>query len=272
MKTWTKTVCLTLCAGLLVGGAAAGLRADPTDDLKKQAQEAAKKQMDEQMKKLQPAGDKKPADGAGGMKPEDMAMMQEMMKLSMPTEQHKIIQNFAGTWNAEVKMWMDPSQKEPNVSNGVMKGTLLHGGRFLLAEFTSNFMGMDFTGTMTWGYNTIQKRYESTWFDSFGTYMLISQGQPSADGKTVTSTAQFSMPGPDGKLMDISQREKLVWVSADKYTMEMWHATKDQGEMKVMEITYTRAPEAKPAAAAPAVPAKPTTPSMPAVPTKPANH
>lgn len=237
MKKWTKTACLALCAGLLVSGVAAGLAGDPKDDLKK-AQDDLKKQVDDAKKKVTqpPAAPAAPA--PGGAADDPMAMMLEMSK---PVAEHDIIKNFAGTWKAEMKLWMDPTAKEPTESSGTMKGTLLHGGRYLLGEFTGTFAGAPFSGTMLWGYNRIEKRYESTWCDAWGTGILMSIGQPSADGKTVNTTASFRMPGPDGKLMEITQRERTTMVSKDKYTLEMWHGTKEQGEMKVMEITYTRA-------------------------------
>lgn len=227
MKTWTKAACLTLCAGLLVSGVAAGF-AGKDDDAKKKAQP--------------PAGDKP----AGGEDP----MMAAMMEMSKPVAEHEIIKNFAGSWDAEVKMWMDPSAKEPTVSKGKMKGTQLHGGRYLLGEFSGDFSGMPFSGTLMWGYNRVESRYESTWIDSFGTGILMATGKATADGKGVESTGTFRMPGPDGKtLMEITQREKTVMVSKDKYTLEMWHTMKGQGETKVMEITYTRAAAAAPGAA-----------------------
>ena len=246
MKTWTKAACLTLCAGLLVSGVAAGLRSDPKDDAKKKLEDA-KKQLEELKKGAQPAGD-------------DAAMWAAMLEMSKPVAQHEIIKSFAGTWKAEIKMWMDPTAKEPTVSSGAMKGTLVHGDRYLLGEFTGTFNNMPFSGSLTWGYNRIENRYESTWIDSWGTGLLMSTGQPTADGKTINSTGNFRMPGPDGKLMDITQRETITMVSKDKFTQQMWHGTKE-GEMKVMEITYTRTGDApKPVTAAPTVPAGLTMP------------
>ena len=182
-------------------------------------------------------------------------MMAMMLEMSQPVAQHEIIKGFAGTWNADVKMWMDPTSKEPTASKGTMKATSLHGGRYLTADYSGTMGEMPFTGTMTWGYNRVDGRYESTWLDSCSTAIFMSKGQATADGKGVESTGTFRMPGPDGKLMEITQREKIVMVSKDKYFMEMWHATKEEGEKKVMEITYTRTAEG----------ARPSAPTVPGV-------
>lgn len=179
----------------------------------------------------------KPSPAAAKPSADEMASM--MMEYSKPVAQHDIIRNFAGTWNADVKMWMDPNA-EPTVSKGVMKGTMLHGDRYLLGEFSGTFENMPFSGTLLWAYNRVEGRYESTWSDSWGTGIMMSTGLPSADGKTINSSGAFRMPGPDGKLVEVTQRETITMVSRDKYTQQMWHTTKDQGEAKVMEITYTR--------------------------------
>jgi hypothetical protein len=244
MKTWTKAACLGLCAGLLVSSVAAGLaNRDPQDELKK-AREQARKQVEDAKKKLtQPPA--KPGD-----KPTMGDEMAKMKELSKTVAEHDIIKNFAGNWHAEVKTW-EPSQTDPTSSKGTMKCRLLHGGRYLQGDFTGEFMGEPFSGTLMWAFNRVDARYESTWCDSISTGIMTATGHASADGKSVESTGTFRMPGADGKLMEITQREKTTMVSKDKYTLETWHGAKDQGEMKVMEITYTRFAEgAKPAAPA----------------------
>jgi hypothetical protein len=230
MKTWTKAACLTLCAGLLVSGVAAGL-GDPRDEAKK-ITDAAKKQADDILKAAQP-----PA----GMD-DPLAQMKEASK---PVAQHDIIKGFAGNWDADVKFWM--GAPEPVASKGTMKATLLHGDRYLLGEYTGEFGGK-FTGTLLWAYNRVDERYESSWCDSISSSILNLVGKPSADGKSVESTGTFRMAGPDGKPMEVTHREKTTMVSKDNYKLEMWHSTKEMGEMKVMEINYTRSAAAKPAA------------------------
>lgn len=261
MTDRTKLMLALMCTCAALGAPLA--HADPIADAKKAAQDAGKKAKDAADKAAQDAMGKgkeaaKPAAGA-----DDAAMWAAMEQMAKPGELHKIIQQFEGTWNAEVKYWMDPSVKEPSVSKGTMEAKLVHGGRFIMGDYKGSFsmpgpdgkmQEMPFTGTLNWGYNNMEKRYESTWNDSMSTGLMMSMGQASSDGKSVESTAEFKMPGPDGKLMNFKQREKVTMVSSDRYLTEMWHSDGTHGEMKVMEITYTRAGKAadKPAAAQPA--------------------
>jgi hypothetical protein len=251
MMVRRNAVLALLCCSALVVPA---VLADPASDAMKAGRDAAQKARD--------AADKAMKDAKDAAKPKDAsmdeaAMMAMYMEMAQPGEDHKIIQQFAGQWQAEMQMWMDPAQKEPRVSKGTLEVTPLHGGRYVRGEFKGTFdmpgpdgkmQSMPFTGTMLWGYNNVEKRYESTWMDSMSTGIMMSTGQASADGKSVESRAEFRMPGPDGKMATYKQRELVTMHSPDRYTMQMWHSgPMHEGEMKVMEITYTRAAASGPA-------------------------
>src|SRR2546423_10499528 len=61
------------------------------------------------------------AGASGQMTEADMnKMMAQMMELSKPSENHKLLADLAGTWDYTVKMWMNP---EPNAKPETYKGT-----------------------------------------------------------------------------------------------------------------------------------------------------
>lgn len=175
------------------------------------------------------------------MKMDDMtkAMMDQCIKDGTPGEAHRKMAELVGTWNAECKMYMDPT-KEPTVTKGKMVSKALWDGRYIVGEFTGDFMGKPFTGMMTWGYNNVEKRYESTWMDSMSTGTMFMTGTASPDFKTYTSSGDCAMNMPDGKKMPFKMREVIQIISPDKHTMTMYRSD-GTGEMKEMEITYTRA-------------------------------
>lgn len=243
-----------------VAGLSAALVADPMDEMKKKAEEAAK-QAAEKAKQAATDLTKK---GEHGAQPQidPKVMMENMAKaeaMNQPGDGHKIIAGFAGTWNAAVKFWM-PGQSEPMPSKGTMVATLIHGGRFLKGEYTGAFsmpgpdgkmMDMPFTGMMTWGYNTAAKQYESFWCDSMTTTPMHSKGTISADGKVITSLSESTAACMmTGGVETVKTTEIMTWVNADTYTMEMWMESPSTPKMKAMEITYTRAAAATPAAPA----------------------
>ena len=176
------------------------------------------------------ADDPKPQAGPG------QAEMEAMMKAATPGDAHKKLGAMAGTFNAEVKMWMQPGAP-PAGGAGVAENNWALDGRFLEQHFTGNFMGMPFTGMGFTGYDNIKKKYVGTWMDTMTTSMMISTGTANADGKsyTFTSTMDDPMTGKSSPVKEI-----VTVVDNDHHTLEMWGAGPDGKMFKTMEIAYTR--------------------------------
>jgi hypothetical protein len=166
----------------------------------------------------------------------EKAEMEAMMKAATPGDAHKKLGGLAGTWNAEVKMWMKPDAP-PTGGAGVAENTWALDGRWLEQHFTGTFMGMPFAGVGYTGYDNIKKKYVGSWMDSMSTSMMISSGKEDAGGKsfTFTSTMEDPMTGKSSPV-----KEKVTVVDDDHHTLEMWGAGPDGKMFKMMEITYTR--------------------------------
>jgi hypothetical protein len=170
------------------------------------------------------------------MPPDQKAAMDAMMKAMTPGDAHKLLDGMAGTWDAKVSMWMDPSQP-PQVSTGVSENSWVLGNRELMQKFSGNFMGMPFSGVGYTGYDNVKKQYWGTWMDSMSTGMMMSIGNTADNGKTWKFTS--SMPDPmTGK--DAPIDEKVTVIDKDHHTMEMWSPGPDGKMFKMMEIEYTR--------------------------------
>lgn len=180
-----------------------------------------------------------PPAGEMKMDPQMLAQMEQCKKDGMPGEAHKRMAETAGTWDAACQFWMAPNTP-PMPTQGKMVSKPEFGGRFIVGEFSSSFGGEPFTGRATWGYNNVEKRYESTWIDSEGSGISFMTGNVSADGKTFTSTGESSFNKPGGSKVKSQVREVVRIISPDKHVMEMFR-NDGSGEWKVMEITYTRA-------------------------------
>ena len=138
------------------------------------------------------------------------------------TEEHQRLAPFVGTFNAEVRFWMGPG--EPVISTGVMVNRMVLGGRFLRQEFQGAsehgpFGQMPgFSGEGYWGYNTVDKRYETTWVE-WNFYSTMTNPQ-------------------QGGAME--KRTIITLHDDDHHTMEMWFRDPDGPEVKAMEIIYKR--------------------------------
>ena len=157
-----------------------------------------------------------------------------------PGPEHKLLAKGEGTWNADVKMWMDPTEPSKVAeSKGMMTRKMIMDGRFLQEKFTGEFFGQKFHGMGILGYDVNKKKYLMTWIDNFDTSIMMNEGSYDAGKKTFTFTGEEN--GPKGKM---KTRDVIRMVNENEQIFEMYREPVGLGkEFKVMEIRYTRAPE-----------------------------
>lgn len=172
-------------------------------------------------------------------------MMAQMMELGKPGENHKLLADMAGSWTYTMKMMMDPTTGKPSESKGTATRKAIFDGRYFTFEVSGKFqmpgkdgkpMTMDFKGMAVEGYDNVTKKFFSSWIDNMSTLMMNAEGTYDPATKTFTYTANCEMmPG-----MKTKMREVIKVVDKDHHTFEMYE-DRGQGEMKSMEIAYTRA-------------------------------
>ena len=180
---------------------------------------------DEKSKSAKPA--------AGQM--DEKAMMEAMAKYSTPGPEHKALEQFVGTWDATVKMWMAPGAP-PQESTGTAENKMTLGGRFLEQHYEGTFMNQPFTGMGYTGYDLYKKQYIGTWMDSMGTSIMNSTGTADPSG-TMTFTGKMDDPVAK-KTQPFKETMKVV--DNDHHVFEMWSPGPDGKMFKMMEISYTR--------------------------------
>jgi hypothetical protein len=164
----------------------------------------------------------------------DTQMPADACAASGPGPQHESIARFAGTWRAEVQLWMDPTG-DPMVSHGTMTNQMIVGDRFLQQEYHDD-AGM-FEGRGFWGYNDVDKRYEGFWIDSMANFFQLERGQLNESGKVYEMRG--SMTNPQTK-QEMSKRSVITYLGPDEHTIAMYFGG-EQGEHKAMAIHYKRA-------------------------------
>jgi hypothetical protein len=164
------------------------------------------------------------------------AVMAAMTKAGTPGEAHKKLDVMAGTWNAQISMWMAPGT-EPTKSQGISENKWVFGGRYLEQRYKGEFFGATFEGIGYTGYDNVKQQYWGTWMDSMSTAAMLSTGSLAADGKTWNFKATMADP-VTGK--DATSDEKITIIDADHHTLEMWGPGPDGKNFKMMEIAYSR--------------------------------
>jgi len=115
---------------------------------------------------------------------EMMKIHEKMMVVMGPGPEHEILASMAGSWKAEVSMWMAPGA-EPVKSPMTTTAELALGGRFVLATSKGSMMGMPVESITYYGYDRRHKHYTLVGFDTMGTYYITATGKYDAATKTI---------------------------------------------------------------------------------------
>ena len=185
-----------------------------------------------------------PAQPAGAQ-PNPAEMMKQMMELSKLNENHKLLSSLDGTWNCNVKMWMDgDTSKKPDVSKSTAVRKSIMDGRYVVMDVTGKMQmpGADgkmkditFKGMGMEGYDNVKKKFVGTWMDNMGTGIMMSEGDYDPATKTFTYTGEMEMmPGMKQKI-----REVVKITDKDHMDFE-YYEERGGKEVKTMEISYTR--------------------------------
>ena len=168
--------------------------------------------------------------------------MKQMMELAKLNENHKLLASMAGTWSYTVKMWMDP-KGTPTESTGTAVRKSVMDGRYLTGDYSGKFKmpgadgkmkDMNFKGMSLDAYDNVRQKFVSSCIDNMGTGSIILDGTYDAATKTFTYTGDAEMaPGMKSKIREVIKM-------TDKGMTLEYYEDRGQGEMKSMEINYTR--------------------------------
>ncbi len=181
-----------------------------------------------------PKEDKPKADKPKTEAPKADDKMKAFEEANKPGPHHKMLEQFEGEWAAEAK---DLTPGEETVDKGTMTIKMMYGNRFMAMDYDGRNHGKFFRGGGMMGYNNAEKRFEATWADSMSTSIMFMTGSSSGDGKTFTLTGEAPNPMTGKKS---TWKEVITFTGKDTWRDDF--SMVDGGkEMKVMEITYTRA-------------------------------
>lgn len=173
------------------------------------------------------------------MSPEQQAAMEAMKQLASPSEGHKALEPFAGTWTYTAEFLMSPEAPAETMT-GTAVNTLVLGGRFLKQEITGQAEGWPaFEGIGFTGYDNMRKEYQTVWFDNMNTSMMRGAGQFDAAANALTDQGDFSCPMTG----ETHRWYRTTWkvVDPDHTIYESYSKTPEGQEFKSMEIHHTRA-------------------------------
>ncbi|OGF65067.1 MAG: hypothetical protein A2Y62_04610 [Candidatus Fischerbacteria bacterium RBG_13_37_8] len=163
-------------------------------------------------------------------------MMEIWQKNTIPVEEHKALEYFAGEWNVDIKIWYE-LDKPPFTSSGASSNSLILGGRYLLQKFNGSYANTFFDGMNITGYDTLKKVYRTFCIDSLGTSFNLMEGACEKSGKICSYTGDWN-DYIEKKKMKV--KEIITIIDQNKYVSEIYQISEAGEEIKTMEIIYTR--------------------------------
>jgi hypothetical protein len=160
----------------------------------------------------------------------------EMPEMPKPQKEHAWLERFAGKWDAESEIYMEPDQPPLKVKGE--ESARMIGGFWLMAESKSEIFDTPVTGILTLGYDPEAKTYVGTWVDSMTGYLWTYKGTVDDDGKTLTLTTRGPCPKKPGTLANF--REVLELKEKDHKTFTSFMQEDDGSWTKLVAINYRR--------------------------------
>ena len=120
-----------------------------------------------------------------------------------PQKEHQWLQQFAGEWESEIEVMMQPGQP-PMKAKGSETSRMI-GGFWVIAEGKGDMMGMPFTSVLTLGYDSAKKKFIGTWIDSMTSYLWKYEGSVDSTGRILTLETEGPSPMDPGKVMKFKE-------------------------------------------------------------------
>lgn len=158
-----------------------------------------------------------------------------------PGPEHKQLEARTGTWDQEIKYWME-RDKPPITIKGICESQMILGGRFLSSECKSNVGGSIVENNSIIGFDRRHKKFTIVAYDSTATYYVAAAGPYDEARKATVMSGEDYDPVLGGKqVYDFVIRT----ISSDQFVSEIIFKdeahTQGKGDFKMVEVTFTRA-------------------------------
>jgi hypothetical protein len=162
------------------------------------------------------------------------------IQLAGPGDEHKILEKMAGTWDQEIKYFMQPGQP-PMIAKGSCTNTMVLGGRFLMTESKGGEPPMVVESLTFMGFDRRHMKYTMVGMDTMGTYYITAAGIYDDSTKSIVMSGEDEDP-----VMGHTQEYDIVtrFDGDDKYIQEIIFTdemhTRGGDPVKLLEVVHTR--------------------------------
>jgi hypothetical protein len=176
--------------------------------------------------------------------PDQAEMMKQMIELSKPGENHRLLASIAGTWSFTGRHLQPYSNAKPKDFKGRFVRKAIWEGRYFISETTGEKLQMPWSDgkevtvkdMAIEGYDNNKKKFLSSYIDNhWDTGVIAWEGSYDSAAKTFTYVTEMEeSPGTKIKM------ERLVRILDENNYREEIYEEHSGKEQKVTEINYTR--------------------------------
>jgi len=143
----------------------------------------------------------------------------------------EILEDDVGVWRADVEVRPAPDAQVQK-SEGMMRSRMC--GPWLVSDFKNETSGFEGHGICGW--DSVERRYVSTWVDPMRRGLVVMRGEWDADNHALTFVGEMSRP--DGSRL--RWREVTERPEDDVRVFRSFVPLPDGGEFEVMTLRYER--------------------------------
>jgi hypothetical protein len=153
-----------------------------------------------------------------------------------PGEGQKRLEPMVGTFDVQIKTWVDPS-KPPIESRATSVSAWVLGKRYIQSMLSGYVLDEPFNGIGYIGYDNASKTYQTAWMDTGSTGITWYTGKMGASGKSAIMKASVTNP-LTAKATPVELR--LTIAENGNHITEVWGQGNGTKMFKMMELRYTK--------------------------------
>lgn len=164
---------------------------------------------------------------------ESMARMLKLgEELATPNENHLFLKKLTGEWITTSSLMEMPAEV------GTSTNEMIFGDRFLESSYGGTFMGVEYTGRMTVGFDNYKNKFVAVFIDTLGTSMRTAEGMLDHTKRSLSLWGSMDEWMTDEHDKPVLYRYTVI--DQDHFDLEIHDLGMTPRDTRVITVNFTR--------------------------------